>query len=81
MLTLVAVGTLLLILARRKRALTILLAVPVYYLCAQSVFHTEYRYILVIHYFLFVLAAVTLYAGGVALMGIWRRLAIGVRGS
>jgi len=38
--------------------------VPVYYLCAQSAFHTEYRYILAIHYFLFTAAAVTLYSAG-----------------
>jgi hypothetical protein len=40
--------------------LLVLLAVPVYYLCAQSALHTEYRYVLVIHHFLFVLAAVSL---------------------
>lgn len=66
MLTLIGIGMLLLILARCSRALAILLAVPVYYLCTQSFFHTEYRYILVIHYFLFVVAAVALYAAGIA---------------
>jgi hypothetical protein len=43
-----------------RRALLVLLAVPVYYLCAQSALHTEYRYVLVVHHFLFVLAAVSL---------------------
>ncbi len=43
-----------------RRSLLVLLAVPVYYLCAQSALHTEYRYVLVIHHFLFVLAAVSL---------------------
>jgi hypothetical protein len=61
MLSLIAAGLLLLALARRARELLILLAVPVYYLSAQSFFHTEYRYILAIHHFLFVIAAVTLY--------------------
>jgi hypothetical protein len=40
----------------------VLLAVPLYYLLAQSAFHTEYRYVLAIHYFLFIMAAVTLYS-------------------
>lgn len=61
MLPLVVAGVLLLGLARRGRALVLLLAVPAYYLCAQSALSTEYRYILAIHYFLFVVAAATLY--------------------
>jgi hypothetical protein len=44
----------------KGRSLLVLLAVPVYYLCAQSALHTEYRYVLVIHHFFFVLAAVSL---------------------
>jgi len=53
--------------ARRRRALLVLLAVPAYYLLVQSALHTEYRYILAIHYFLFVMAAVTLGCFGVAI--------------
>lgn len=64
MLPLVAGGVLLLGLAAQRRALVILLAVPAYYLTVQSAFHTEYRYILAMHYFLFILAAVTLYCSG-----------------
>lgn len=64
MLPLVLAGIVLLASARRKDALLLLLVVPGYYLCAQSAFHTEYRYILAIHYFLFVAAAVTLYSAG-----------------
>lgn len=60
-LTLVAVGIALLILARRGRTLLILLVVPLYYLTLQSPLHTEYRYILAIHYFLFIMAGVTVY--------------------
>jgi hypothetical protein len=63
---LIAIGIVLLALAR-LRALAVLVIVPVYYLCAQSSLHTEYRYILGIHYFLFVIAAVTLYYAGVAI--------------
>jgi hypothetical protein len=67
MLALIIIGIILLAAARRRRELLILLVVPVYYLLAQSFFHTEYRYILAIHYFLFVFAAVTPYVAGKAL--------------
>ena len=59
--TLIILGIALLLLARRARATLILLAVPVYYVCAQAPLHTEYRYILPIHYFLFVFAGVTVF--------------------
>ena len=64
MLALVVLGIALIALARRSRALLILLAVPAYYLSVQSAFHTEYRYILAIHYFFFVIAAATIYCAG-----------------
>jgi len=50
------------LLAREKkwRALALLAAVPVYYLCVQSALHTEYRYVLGVHYFLFAAAAFAL---------------------
>ncbi|MFN2509872.1 MAG: ArnT family glycosyltransferase [Pyrinomonadaceae bacterium] len=54
-------GLVLLVLRRQGSVLAILLAVPVYYFCVQSVLHTEYRYVLTIHYFLFVLAALGIY--------------------
>ena len=66
MLPSVILGIALLALARRRSVLVIVLAVPVYYLCAQSALSTEYRYILGIHYFLFVTAAVTLHSFGAA---------------
>jgi hypothetical protein len=61
MLPLVLLGAALLARAREWRVLLILLGVPAYYLCVQSALHTEYRYVLSIHYFLFILAAVALY--------------------
>jgi hypothetical protein len=61
-LPLVIIGLALLLLARQWRVVLIVLAVPLYYLSAHSLFHTEYRYILGIHYFLFLLAGVTLSA-------------------
>jgi len=72
---LVAIGIVFLALARRKREIVVLLAVPAYYLIFQSAFHTEYRYILSIHYFLLVTAALSLYvaAATVAEVARWIR--------
>jgi 4-amino-4-deoxy-L-arabinose transferase-like glycosyltransferase len=61
-LPLVLIGAGLLVYRRQFRSLAILLAVPFYYFCTQSALHTEYRYVLVIHYFLFVLAALAAYS-------------------
>lgn len=57
---LVAIGIALMLFARRFRALIILLAVPAYYLAIQAPLHTEYRYTLSIHYFLFAMSGVSL---------------------
>jgi len=81
MLPMVAMGIILLAIAGRWRELLIILAVPAYYLCVQSAFHTEYRYILAIHYFLFVLAAVTLYLGGAFLLSGLGRVSVALRRS
>ena len=83
LLPLIIAGIALLAIARRGRVLLILLVVPAYYLVTHAPFSTEYRYILAIHCFLFVMGAVTLYCGGVSigqaavyLRNIWiRRLA------
>jgi Dolichyl-phosphate-mannose-protein mannosyltransferase len=64
MLPLTIIGLIILIRARRLRTLTLLLVVPAYYLSFQSALHTEYRYVLAIHYFLFILVAVALYHAG-----------------
>jgi hypothetical protein len=69
MLPLAIIGLLLLILARQRRTIALLLVIPVYYLCVQSALHTEYRYVLAIHYFLFVFVAVAIYWAGSRL---WR---------
>ncbi|HEY0322801.1 MAG TPA: glycosyltransferase family 39 protein [Pyrinomonadaceae bacterium] len=61
MLPLAILGLILLAHARAFRPLVILLIVPAYYLSIQSATHTEYRYILIIHYFLFALAALIIY--------------------
>jgi 4-amino-4-deoxy-L-arabinose transferase-like glycosyltransferase len=61
-LPLVLVGAALLAYRREVQSLALLLVVPFYYFCTQSALHTEYRYVLVINYFLFILAAVALYS-------------------
>ena len=76
LLPLIVIGLLLLALARRGRVVVLLGAVPAYYLCAQSIFHTEYRYILAIHSFLFIFAATALLGAGVAIGRLARRRAI-----
>lgn len=65
--TLICLGIAILLLARLTRALVILLAVPFYYLLMQSPLHTEYRYILAIHYFLFVIAGVAVVCLGLVI--------------
>ena len=75
-LPLYAFGLFLLARTRRTRALAALLAVPLYYICVQSALHTEYRYVLAVHYFLFVFAAAALYHIGLAAR---QRLSKGVR--
>ena len=60
MLPLAILGIFLLVRAGKARALLILLIVPAYFVCVQSATHTEYRYVLAVHYFLFSMSAVTL---------------------
>jgi hypothetical protein len=51
-------GLAILILRKRRDALIILSVVPLSYFCVQSIFHTEYRYVLAVNYFVFAFAAV-----------------------
>lgn len=62
-------GALLLFAAGRGRVLVSLLAVPAYFFCVQSALHTEYRYVLAIHYFFFIVAAAALHFGAAFLWG------------
>lgn len=64
---LIVIGIVLMAVANRRRALLILLAIPVYFVCSHAAFSTEYRYVLAIHYLLFVMTAVTLYCFGAAI--------------
>jgi hypothetical protein len=67
MIPLIVFGIGILIMFNHGKALLILLAVPVYYLCTHAAFSTEYRYILAIHYFLFIISAATIYSVGPAM--------------
>lgn len=60
MLPLAITGLILLAKARQWRTLVILLIIPAYYVCVQSATHTEYRYVLAVHYFLFIMSAAAL---------------------
>jgi len=60
MLVLILAGLASCALARKWQSLMLVIAVPFYYLAAQSLLHTEYRYVLGIHYFAFIAAAITL---------------------
>ena len=61
-LPLMLAGLTLLIYKREFEKVAMLVAVPLYYLFFQSLLHTEYRYVLVIYYFLFVLATLPVVA-------------------
>jgi hypothetical protein len=76
MLPLALLGAAILVRRRAWKSLILLLIVPAYYFCFQSMLHTEYRYVLAIHYFLFVLVAVAVYEIGRA-----ARAKAGARGS
>ena len=76
MLPLALLGAVILVRRKAWKSLILLLSVPAYYFCFQSMLHTEYRYVLAIHYFLFVLVAVAVYEIGRA-----ARAKAGARGS
>lgn len=61
MLPLTILGIVALLLAHRWRTVLLLLAVPLYYLLVQSALHTERRYVIAIHYFFTIFAAVFLW--------------------
>jgi 4-amino-4-deoxy-L-arabinose transferase-like glycosyltransferase len=70
-LPLVLIGLGILIWQRRFRVVVILLGVPAYYFCVQSILHTEYRYVLALHYFLFILAGVGVYQAWIQVRQRW----------
>jgi hypothetical protein len=71
LLPLVAIGLVVLTRARQWRARCVLLVVPFYYFCVQSALHTEYRYVIAVDCFLFILAAIALYDIALTMMRSW----------
>ncbi len=61
MLPLTIFGIVILLRAQRRHTVLLLLSVPLYYLIVQSALHTERRYVIAIHYFFTMLAAVFLW--------------------
>jgi hypothetical protein len=74
MLPLAILGIILMTRARAYQALVILLVIPAYYLSIQSATHTEYRYVLSLHYFLLAFAAAFIYMLGEKLWKHWRKV-------
>ena len=74
MLPLAVFGFVLLFYRRQRAEAFILLLIPVYYFAVQSMLHTEYRYVMAIHYFFFTAAAVYLVAAGEYLFGKIRKV-------
>jgi len=60
-LLLTILGVILLAVYRRKVALAVILTVPLYYLFSHAPLHFEYRYILPVYFFWFMLAALAIY--------------------
>lgn len=56
-LSLAILGLIVLMIKKQWQAILILITVPLYYMCFQSILHTEYRYVIALHYFLFVMSA------------------------
>ena len=61
MLPLTVLGIVILLRAQRRHTVLLLLSVPLYYLLVQSALHTERRYVIAIHYFFAIFAAVFLW--------------------
>ena len=60
-LPLTILGVIILAVYRRKVALAVILTVPLYYLSSHAPIHFEYRYILPVYFFWFILAGLAIY--------------------
>jgi apolipoprotein N-acyltransferase len=60
-LPLTILGVVLLAFHRRKVALAVILTPPLYYLASHAPIHFEYRYILPVYFFWFILAGLAIY--------------------
>jgi len=75
-LPLMILGLLVLFRADCYRVVAVLWLVPLYFLIVQSVIHTEYRYVLALHYFLFVIVATAIWFLGVTALKVGRAVAV-----
>lgn len=64
LLPLLLIGLLVLIKEKNFKVIVILGIIPLYYFCVQSALHTEYRYVMALHYFTFIIAAFCLTTAG-----------------
>jgi len=67
-LPLTIIGVILLAVHRRRVALTLILTLPLYYLFSHAPLHFEYRYILPVYFFWFILAGLAIYWMGLMFM-------------
>ncbi|HYX41314.1 MAG TPA: hypothetical protein VE821_06435 [Pyrinomonadaceae bacterium] len=67
MLPLAILGAVLMWRAGQRRALLLLLALPLYYMSVQSILWTEFRYVIAMHYFILILTALALHRLGLLL--------------
>lgn len=74
----ILIGAVVVFFLSRRRWMYVM-ALPLYYLLVQSTMHTEFRYTLPMHYFVFIFAAVTWILAGRVVWEGFRRL-IGLRG-
>ena len=56
-LPLALLGVVILFRQKKRKELIILVTIPIYYFCVQSILHTEYRYVMAIHCFYLIFAA------------------------
>ena len=78
-LPLTILGVVLLAVYRRKVALAVILTPPLYYLSSHAPIHFEYRYILPVYFFWFILAGLAIYWIGLMCMRLTMRLAVASR--
>jgi hypothetical protein len=79
-LPLMTLGVVLLAVQRRKVALAVILTLPLYYLFSHALLHFEYRYMLPVYFFWFILAGLAIYWIGLMCMRlmIWLAAAFGL---
>lgn len=78
-LPLTILGVIILAVHRRKVALAVILTLPLYYLSSHAPIHFEYRYILPVYFFWFILAGMAIYWIALMCTRLMTRLAVALR--